>query len=185
MGEEQTTESTDVPKEKLFKWYDLIILSVIVTLLGSAIWWLNSSEEYNLVKADARFADEGKPSCRGSIDFHCDISGDVTIITVLLSEVSVQKRDDGQNFTSVCFSDTDCVAQDLGDRCLNLRCARRGPEGHLGKSAEILVPCDEDLIIWNNHLAELRKRESANHLRPARVLPQSDTKSVVESASGK
>ncbi|TSC81229.1 MAG: hypothetical protein G01um101419_868 [Parcubacteria group bacterium Gr01-1014_19] len=154
---------------KHFDWTSYVAPIIIIAIVGSWVWWINQPEQYDLVSASDQHSD-----VRGDyygisdpIDFRCHVDDGVTVITVPLIKISTKIRDDGKMFTSVLFSDTDCDNGDIN--CIGLTCRERLDGGrHRGKSAEILVPTDADLKIWNDYL---EKEKAANLVNPARVLP--------------
>lgn len=176
-GEEQTSKTSPGAESKAEKskyglrdWFENIsIILVFGVSLGSWIWWINKSEQYDLTGISVP-SDDPRGSYNGicdPVDFKCNVGDGITFITVPLAQISTRRRDDGKPFTSVLFSDTECENRDFN--CLLLDCRHRLDGGrHRGESAEILVPTDEDLKIWSDYLERAR---DASSVKPVRVLP--------------
>ncbi len=191
MGDEcVSVVKTGGTKKMLLKSLPFIVIGfgalIPIALIIFLIRWVNAPEIYPLLQCQDRLNKSSAvnfPSCV-LCDFECIVGTSRIFITVPARAVTVRKRTDGQKMTTVVFSDVDCISHDWGDSV----CARLCEVGrHNGESAEVLVPEDEDVKIWEEYLALQSAKESAANVpfEPGRVLPPDPavTKTSPESPS--
>ncbi len=163
MGDEQvfgmSSGKQNSPK-KPFNWdlfFSVICVTALAGLLGWWIYWINQPETYPITGFNQCIYKENTSACYSEIHFSCiDEDEDTVVIGTPLTAITVKKRTDGRDITSVVFSDVD---------------RRPGNLAHDGQSATILVPTGEDVVIWERYLSEKRSDVERKKVVPRRVVP--------------
>ncbi|MEK7654041.1 MAG: hypothetical protein AAB345_02035 [Patescibacteria group bacterium] len=164
MGDEQSVASS-IPacSSKKSKSYvkPAIGISAIVlvagALMGWWVWWINQSEEYPITSFSQQVYKEGTSGCYSEIHFSCiDDYEQTMVVATPLNAVTVGRRNDGRQITSIVFSDVDW---------------RDGNPVKYGQSATILVATAEDAAIWERYLVEKRAEVECKKILPRRVVP--------------
>ena len=165
MGDEQSPDPSPVSKFKM-PWRAVIGVTTTVLIFSAPVswwvWWINQPEEYPISKFEHFIHEMGTSSCHSEIYFHCiDECEKTMIVATPLDAVTVKARSDRRQITSVVFSDVDWTADSRVE---------------FGQSAEILVPANEDVAVWEEYLSGKRSEVESKKILPRRVVPDASPK---------